>query len=176
MRVPKKPPYRVVQWTTGNVGRSSVQAITVNPTLELVGCYAWSPEKVGRDVGELCGIDPLGVVATDDIDALLALEPDCVVYNPMWLDTGTKSVRVPSDRSIHQSSRSRHYGRASLGFGLTRYPYGLTLVRRPMSRLTRHHWSGGVIGRPVRAGRPLTIPPSQRWCHPLTDSEEKERQ
>jgi 2,4-diaminopentanoate dehydrogenase len=75
---------RVVQWTTGNVGRRSVMAIAQNPELELVGCYAWSPDKVGRDAGELCGIDPLGVTATDDVDALLALRPDCVVYNPMW--------------------------------------------------------------------------------------------
>jgi hypothetical protein len=79
-------PYRVVQWTTGNVGKSSVAAIARNPTLELVGCYAWSPTKVGRDVGELAGIGPLGVTATDDVDALLALEPDVVVYNPMWID------------------------------------------------------------------------------------------
>lgn len=78
--------YRVVQWTTGNVGRSSVAAIARNPTLELVGCYAWSPDKAGRDVGELCGIEPLGVTATNDIDALLALKPDVVVYNPMWID------------------------------------------------------------------------------------------
>jgi 2,4-diaminopentanoate dehydrogenase len=89
------PPYRVVQWTTGNVGKSSVQAITANPTLELVGCYAWSPEKIGRDVGELCGMDPLGVLATNDVDALLALKPDCVVYNPMWLDVG-ELVRILS--------------------------------------------------------------------------------
>ncbi len=88
MRVPNNSRYRVVQWTTGNVGKSSVQAITANPGLELVGCYAWSPEKAGRDVGELCGLDPLGVVATNDIDELLDLKPDCVVYNPMWLDVG----------------------------------------------------------------------------------------
>ena len=75
---------RIVQWTTGNVGKQSVAAISRNPGLELVGCYAWSPDKVGRDVGELCGLDPLGVNATDDVDALLALAPDCVVYNPMW--------------------------------------------------------------------------------------------
>ena len=75
---------RIVQWTTGNVGKQSVTAIARNPALELVGCYAWSPDKVGRDVGELCGLDPLGVTATDDVDALLALRPDCVVYNPMW--------------------------------------------------------------------------------------------
>jgi len=78
--------YRIVQWTTGNVGKRSVRAITANPTLELVGCFAWSPAKVGRDVGELCGIEPLGVKATNDVEALLALKPDCVVYNPMFPD------------------------------------------------------------------------------------------
>jgi hypothetical protein len=77
---------RVVQWTTGNVGKRSVRAVVAHPDLELVGCYAWSPDKVGRDVGELCGIDPIGVTATDDVDALLALEPDCAIYNPMWQD------------------------------------------------------------------------------------------
>ncbi len=77
-------PLRVVQWTTGNVGTQSVRAIVDNPGLELVGCYAWSDAKVGVDVGELVGIDALGIGATDDVDALLALEPDCVVYNPMW--------------------------------------------------------------------------------------------
>lgn len=79
-------PIRVVQWTTGNVGMRSVRAIVDNAELELVGCYAWSPDKVGRDVGELCGIDPIGVAATDDVDALLALRPDCVLYSPMWQD------------------------------------------------------------------------------------------
>ncbi|MFV8049434.1 dihydrodipicolinate reductase [Mycobacterium sp. 48b] len=78
--------YRVVQWTTGNVGRKSVHAIVANTDLELVGCYAWASDKVGKDVGELCGIEPLGVAATDDVDALLALQPDCVVYNPMFAD------------------------------------------------------------------------------------------
>ncbi len=84
--MPNTAPYRVVQWTTGNVGKSSVAAIAANPTLELVGCYAWSQDKVGRDVGELAGIDALGVAATNDVDALLALKPDAVVYNPMWID------------------------------------------------------------------------------------------
>jgi hypothetical protein len=78
---------RVVQWTTGNVGKRSVRAVVANPELELVGCYAWSPDKVGVDVGELCGIDPVGVTATNDVDALFALKPDVVVYNPMWPDT-----------------------------------------------------------------------------------------
>ncbi len=82
----KAAPYRVVQWTTGNVGKSSVAALAANPNYEIVGCYAWSPEKAGRDVGELVGIEPLGVAATNDVDQLLALKPDVVVYNPMWID------------------------------------------------------------------------------------------
>ena len=71
---------RVVQWTTGKTGSAAVRGMVGHPVLEIVGCYAYSPEKVGRDLGELCGIDPVGVLATGDVTTLLALEPDCVVY------------------------------------------------------------------------------------------------
>lgn len=91
--MPNNVTYRVVQWTTGNVGKSSVAAIAKNPNLELIGGYAWSQDKVGRDLGELVGIEPLGVAATNDVDALLALKPDVVVYNPMWIDVA-ELVRI----------------------------------------------------------------------------------
>jgi hypothetical protein len=43
--------------------------------------HAASPTKIGRDAAELCGLsEPTGVIATDDIEALIALKPDCVVY------------------------------------------------------------------------------------------------
>jgi len=54
---------RVVQWTTGNVGKQSVEAVMKRPDLELVGCYAWSDEKSGKDIGELCGLAPIGLTA-----------------------------------------------------------------------------------------------------------------
>jgi hypothetical protein len=79
-------PLRVVQWTTGNVGRRALRAIAANPELELIGLYAWSADKVGRDAGELAGIPKLGVAATNDVDALIELRPDCVSYTPMWPD------------------------------------------------------------------------------------------
>jgi len=78
--------YRVVQWTTGHIGRAAVRGILRHPDLELVGAYAWSEEKDGVDVGELCGIEPLGIAATADRHAVLALEPDCVSYMPRRLD------------------------------------------------------------------------------------------
>jgi hypothetical protein len=84
---------RVVQWTTGNVGKQSVEAVLKRPDLELIGCYAWSDSKAGKDVGELCGLPPCGVAATNDVDALLALKPDVVVYNPMWFDVD-EMVRI----------------------------------------------------------------------------------
>jgi hypothetical protein len=73
---------RVVQWTTGKIGAEAVRGIVAHPELELVGAFAFTPDKVGRDVGDLCGLPPLGVTATDDVDALLALTPDCVSYMP----------------------------------------------------------------------------------------------
>src|SRR5687768_8897642 len=82
-----RAPLRVIQWTTGNVARQTVRAILGRPDLELVGAYAFSPEKEGVDVGTLVGLpDPVGVTATSDVSALLALDPDCVVYSALHID------------------------------------------------------------------------------------------
>ena len=76
--------YRVVQWNVGNVGRRAIIAIQRNPNLELVGCFVRADEKAGQDAGTLAGIEPMGIVATQDAEALLALKPDCVSYNGLW--------------------------------------------------------------------------------------------
>nr|MDT0664617.1 hypothetical protein [Micromonospora sp. DSM 115978] len=78
--------YRVVQWTTGIVGASAVRAMIDHPELDLVGCFAHTPDKVGQDVGTLCGVEPIGVLATNDVEALIALAPDCVTYMPRQVD------------------------------------------------------------------------------------------
>ena len=77
---------RVLQWATGNVGRNAVEGIVGHPDLELVGAFVYSPEKVGQDVGTLCGQEPLGVHAVGTVEEVLALAPDCVVYAPMLAD------------------------------------------------------------------------------------------
>jgi len=78
--------YRVVQWATGGVGRAAIGAVAAHPELELVGCWVHSADKVGLDAGTIAGLDPLGVVATDDVDALVGLRPDCVLYSPIFAD------------------------------------------------------------------------------------------
>lgn len=78
-------PLRVIQWTTGNIGRRSLHAILSRPDLELVGVYAHGADKVGRDAAELCGWpEATGVLATSDVPALLALGADACCYNPLW--------------------------------------------------------------------------------------------
>ncbi|UCF47046.1 MAG: hypothetical protein JSU89_07655 [Myxococcales bacterium] len=71
---------KVIQWSTGNVGRYALRAIVGHPELELVGLFVSSEAKEGKDAGELCGIGPVGISATRDVDALLALDADCVCY------------------------------------------------------------------------------------------------
>lgn len=75
--------YRVIQWATGNVGRAAIEGVLAHPELELAGAWVHSDAKHGRDVGELCGLGPIGVRATRDADALLALDADCVIYAPI---------------------------------------------------------------------------------------------
>ena len=77
---------RVVQWATGNIGTRALRSVIEHPTLELAGVWVHSPDKAGRDAGELCGVGATGVAATNDIEDVLALGADCVLYMPRALD------------------------------------------------------------------------------------------
>jgi len=78
--------YKVIQWATGGVGRAAIEGIVAHPQLELVGTWVHSSAKEGQDAGELAGIGALGVAATTDVDALIALDADCVVYSALLPD------------------------------------------------------------------------------------------
>ena len=74
-------PIRIVHAATGNAGRIALRHVLEDPRFELVGLVVSNPDKVGRDAGDLAGIDvATGVVATDDLAQALASKPDCVVY------------------------------------------------------------------------------------------------
>ena len=79
--------HSVIQWATGAVGRHAAAAVIDHPELELVGALVYSEDKDGRDVGELVGVElgrvgPIGVTATRDKAAILALDADCVIHAP----------------------------------------------------------------------------------------------
>ncbi len=76
--------YRVVAWSTGNVGRNAIAGIAARPDMELVGVWVSNPDKVGKDAGELAGLGrTLGVAATNDESAIFALKPDAIVHTAM---------------------------------------------------------------------------------------------
>jgi len=92
--------YRVVQWATGNVGRAAIEGVVAHPDLELVGCWVHSQDKDGKDVGTILGGAPMGVRATTDVDALVTLEADCVVYSPIFADPSVVTALLESGKNV----------------------------------------------------------------------------
>jgi hypothetical protein len=91
---------RVVQWATGGVGIAAIKGILEHPDLELVGCWVHSEAKSGRDVGEIVGVPPLGVIATNDVDAILALDADAVIYSPLMPNPDEVTALLRSGKNV----------------------------------------------------------------------------
>lgn len=109
-------PLRVVQWATGAVGKTTLRAVLERPELELVGLYVYSDRKVGRDAGDIARTAPTGVVATNRVEDVLALDADVVLH--------TARVGIPYEsqdadiRALLESGKNvittmgQHYPRA----------------------------------------------------------------
>lgn len=72
--------YRVAQWATGDAGMQCLRAIIEHPWLDLVALRVYSDAKAGCDAGDLCGMAPTRVIATQDVEEILSARPDCVSY------------------------------------------------------------------------------------------------
>ncbi len=135
-------PVRVIQWATGGVGRAAIEGILLHPDLELVGCWVHSDSKHGLDVGEILGIEPIGVLATSSMDEILAMDADAVVYSPL----------IPNRDEVAAILRSRqerrHAGRLVLPDREGR--------RSPRRRLRR--------GRQRRCTAPASTPAGSPSC------------
>jgi hypothetical protein len=167
--------FRVIQWATGGVGRAAIEGILAHPELELVGCWVHSADKDGRDVGELIGRAPLGVRATRDADALLALTADCVVYSPLTanprevrriLESG-KNVVTPlgwfypfQSKSVAEMEAACRKGGVTLhGTGIhpggitERFPLAFSSLSRAITHVRAEEWSDiRTYGAPALIG------------------------
>jgi hypothetical protein len=153
--------YRVVQWATGNIGTRSLRSVIEHPGLELAGVYVHSDGKAGRDAGKLCGLGATGVLATTDVDEIVGLGADCVLYMPRALDAddvcrllaaGTNVVTTrgefhhpPSmkpelrervEAACAEGGTSIHSTGSSPGFISEALPLVLTSIQRRLDRLT----------------------------------------
>lgn len=79
-------PVRVFQVATGNVGKEMIKRIGSHPDLELIGVHCYTPEKVGRDAGELAGLEPTGVLATGTVEEIIGARPDVLTFHGVFPD------------------------------------------------------------------------------------------
>jgi 4-hydroxy-tetrahydrodipicolinate reductase len=107
------PPYRVVQWATGNIGTRALRAVIEHPNMKLVGLYVHSEAKAGRDAGEVCGLGPVGVTATRDVDEILGLGADCILYMRQGCDFEEVCRLLASGANV-VATRSEFHNPASL--------------------------------------------------------------
>ena len=92
--------YRVIQWCTGVVGKAALQHFIENPIFELVGVLVTNPDKVRKDAGEFVGLPPTGVLATSDIEEIMALDADGVHYAPLRSDVDTICRLLRSGKNV----------------------------------------------------------------------------
>lgn len=92
--------YKVIQWATGVVGTAALKGVIRHPKLELVGLKVYSDEKNGKDAGELADMDRTGVIATQDIEAILTMDADCVLYCPMPWDVDEICRLLESGKNV----------------------------------------------------------------------------
>src|SRR5258708_29574526 len=85
MNAPARP-IRAFQVATGNVGSEMIKRIATQPDLELIGVHCYSPEKVGKDAGELAGLAPNGVKATGTVEEIIAARPDVLTFHGVFPD------------------------------------------------------------------------------------------
>lgn len=77
---------RVFQVATGNVGSEMIKRIQAHADLQLVGLHCYTPEKIGRDAGEIVGLDPIGVLATGSVEEIIAAKPDVLTFHGVFPD------------------------------------------------------------------------------------------
>ncbi len=72
--------YRAIQWATGAMGGSVLRGLIDHPSVELAGVYVYSENKRGRDAGDLVSRSPTGVLATNSLEEIVALDADVVIH------------------------------------------------------------------------------------------------
>jgi hypothetical protein len=75
--------YKVFQWASGTVGKHTARAALQRDSLELVGMHVYSPDKTGKDVGELIGLDNTGILSTADMKNVISSTADVVIHTPL---------------------------------------------------------------------------------------------
>lgn len=91
--------HRVILWGAGGVGEYVLRYLAGQPELELVGVRCYTKDKEGKDPAVELGQPPCGVQASRDVEALLALPAECVIFTPRSALTDHSAPDSP-DRAL----------------------------------------------------------------------------
>src|SRR5690349_15591700 len=129
---------RVAQVATGNAGMLTLRQLIDDDRFELVAVSTSSPDKVGKDAGELAGLDVgTGIAAVGDLDALIAAGPDAVVYCAMG---DTRPVEATNDVRRLLEAGIDVVGSAP---GTLQYPWG-TMPEKVIEKVETSARAGGA--------------------------------
>lgn len=101
--------YRVIQWSTGNIGARALRAVIDHPDYDLAGLWVSSESKLGRDAGVLCGTAASGIIASNDSDAMVALNADCVLYMRQGTDIDELCRLLASGKNVVTTRGDFHH-------------------------------------------------------------------
>ena len=111
---------RVALIGTGNCGALALKQLINDTRFELAGVWVSSDAKVGKDAGELAGLDvTTGVAAINDLDAIIAAKPGCIVYTAMG------DVRLPQAMADVRTILAAGIDVVGSGLGVLQYPWGV---------------------------------------------------
>jgi len=111
---------RVALIGTGNCGALALKQLINDTRFELAGVWVSSDAKVGKDAGELAGLDvTTGVAAINDLDAIIAAKPECIVYTAMG------DVRLPQAMADVRTILAAGIDVVGSGLGVLQYPWGV---------------------------------------------------
>jgi 2,4-diaminopentanoate dehydrogenase len=135
--------YRVIQWGTGNTGTHALRFLADDPGFDVVGVWVGRQGNVGRTVGEILGGESFGPRATTDIDELLALDADCVVYMGAEPKGNIKKTGTEAWKSVESVCRLLESGKNIICVGIS----GLTNPRNYGAELFERLRSAALSGK-----------------------------
>jgi hypothetical protein len=118
-------PHRVIQWGTGNTGAHTLRFLLEDPAFDVVGVWVKREQNIGRTAGELAGLAVDGPSATQDVDDLVAMAADCVVYMAAEPTGSPKEPGTDGWESVHTMCRLLASGKNVVATGIS----GLTNPR-----------------------------------------------
>ncbi|MFE3189487.1 hypothetical protein ACFXHA_10790 [Nocardia sp. NPDC059240] len=181
-----RKPIRVIIWGPGHVGGGVLRATLTDDRFQVVGVRVFSPGKVGKDIGTLVGLDPVGVAATDSVAEILALDADCVVYCPrttvMFEGQWSEVDRILRSGKNVVSSNSHHNMARTTWLSTSQSPTDVIrrLVEIDKGPIPVPNWKTIRAGLRALTGTPglsrITNPLLDRWLEPIFDAKVLPRQ